>query len=77
MSDLIGISIIFIVLVVFVFTFGITRIVDAKKEINKNLCDEKIRFAKQKAEIEMKMLEEKKKKGLSPFSSPPPQSSQK
>jgi len=64
------IFIIIVALVLFFLTFGIMRIVDAKKEINRNLCDEKIRYAKEKAEIwletEVNLLKKKKELGFPP-----------
>lgn len=70
MSDLMAITIIFVVLVVFFFFFGIERIIDAKKKINKNLCDEKIRYAEKKAKIwfdtEVNLLKKKKELGFPP-----------
>ena len=78
MSDLIDLMSIFIIivaLVLFFLTFGIMRIVDAKKEINRNLCDEKIRYAKKKAEIwletEINLLKKKKELGFPPGGSSP------
>lgn len=72
MSDVMAISIIIVALVFFVLTFGVMRIVDAKKEINKNLCDEKIRYARKKAEIwletEINLLKKKKELGFPPGS---------
>lgn len=70
MSNLMIISISFVVLVIFFFIFGVDKIIDAKKEVNKKLCDEKIRYAEKKAEIwlktEIKLLEKKKDLGLPP-----------
>jgi len=69
------IFIIIVALVLFFLTFGIMRIVDAKKEINRNLCDEKIRYAKKKAEIwletEINLLKKKKELGFPPGGSSP------
>jgi len=55
------------------FFLAVSRITDAKIEINRKLCDEKIRYTKEKAKIEIETLEEKKKKNLFPSTSPPPQ----
>ena len=60
------------VLALFVLIFAaISSIKDAKIEVNHKLCDEKIRYTKEKAKIEIETLEEKKKKGLLPSPSPP------
>jgi len=69
-------SVLIIVLFLFSMLLFITFVTipvvrDVKVEINKKLCDEKIRYTKQKTDIEMKALEEKKKKGIYPFSPPP------
>ena len=57
-------------LVVLIFA-AISNIKDAKVEVNHKLCDEKIRYTREKARIEIETLEEKKRKGL--FSTNPPQ----
>lgn len=56
---------------VLLFT-AIGRIADAKIEINHKLCDEKIRYTREKSRIEIETLEEKKRKRLFP-TNPPPQ----
>jgi hypothetical protein len=54
--------------------FSIDKIKDAKIEINKKLADEKIRYTREKAKIqlesEIKLLEKKKELGIH-GSSPP------
>ena len=54
-------SILFFALTFFVLTFGVMRIADAKEEINRKLCNEKIRYANEKKKIEIELLQEKKK----------------
>lgn len=55
-------------LVIFAF-LSINKIKEAKIEINKKLCDEKIRYAREKSKIWLEA--EKKKKELGITSSPP------
>lgn len=75
MTTLVTVFILVFVLVLFFFFFGVERIVDAKKEINKDLCDQKVNYAKRKAEIwletEIQLLKKKKELGFPPGGSSP------
>ena len=59
-------------LVMFITFVTVPLVRDAKIDINRNICRDKIRYAEEKAKIEIRALEEKKRKGLYPFSTPPP-----
>ena len=57
-------------ILVFAFFIGIGKIADEKIRINRHLCDEKIRYTKEKTKIWLDA--EKKKKDLGITNSPPP-----
>jgi hypothetical protein len=56
-------------ILVFAFFIGIGKIADEKIRINRHLCDEKIRYTKEKTKIWLDA--EKEKKDLGIFTSPP------
>jgi hypothetical protein len=57
-------------ILVFAFFIGIGKIADEKIRINRHLCDEKIRYTREKTKIWLDAEKEKKELGIT--NSPPP-----